>query len=142
MFYVDTRLPFGSCSSPFIFNTFADLLLWVLVTICGIRYIIHYLDDFLLINSSEAECLDDMHKMSSMFSELGIPLADDKTVDLSQVVTYLGIEIDSVSQSIRLLQEKYDELHKLLQSWRGKKKCTKHELLSLSLALFLLPPRW
>ena len=26
-FFVDTRLPFGSRSSPFIFNTFADLLL-------------------------------------------------------------------------------------------------------------------
>ena len=46
MFYMDIRLPFGSRSSPFIFNTFADLLLWVLVTICGICYIIHYLDDF------------------------------------------------------------------------------------------------
>ena len=35
-FFVDTRLPFGSRSSPFIFNTFADLLLWILVVVFGI----------------------------------------------------------------------------------------------------------
>ena len=29
-FYIDTRLPFGSRSSPYIFNTFADALAWII----------------------------------------------------------------------------------------------------------------
>ena len=45
-FFVDTRLPFESRCSPFIFNTFADLLLWILIYIGGIRCVIHYLDNF------------------------------------------------------------------------------------------------
>ena len=36
LFFCDTRLPFGSRSSPYIFNTFADLLLWILMVVGGI----------------------------------------------------------------------------------------------------------
>ena len=34
-FYFDMRLPFGSRSSPFIFNTLADLLQWILIFVVG-----------------------------------------------------------------------------------------------------------
>ena len=62
-FFVDTRLPFGSRSSPFIFNTFADLLLWILIYIGGIRCVIHYLDSFFICASSAARCNHDMSTM-------------------------------------------------------------------------------
>ena len=39
-FFIDTRLPFGSRSSPYIFNQFADALMWNLMTIFGIPFII------------------------------------------------------------------------------------------------------
>ena len=45
-FYIDTRLPFGSRSSPYIFNTFADALAWILIYVFSIPYLLHYLDDF------------------------------------------------------------------------------------------------
>ena len=48
MTFLDTRLPFGSRSSPFIFNQFATALLWILVSVYGINNITHYLDDFFL----------------------------------------------------------------------------------------------
>ena len=130
-FFFDSRLPFGSRSSPFIFNTFADLLLRILIVIGGIQCIVHYLDHFFLCTCSREECQADMDTMVSLFSELGIPLADDKTVGPSQSVTYLGIEIDAASQTIRLPTEKFDDLMTKLHTWRQKKKCTKRELLSL-----------
>ena len=86
-YFFDTRLPFGSPSSPFIFNTFADLLLWILIVYGGIQCILHYLDDFFLCAGSRQECQHDMDVMFSLFSELGIPLADDKTVGPAQSVT-------------------------------------------------------
>ena len=52
-FYVDTRLPFGSRSSPSIFNSFAGLLAWILVHVSGILFLIHYLDDFFFTNSEQ-----------------------------------------------------------------------------------------
>ncbi|XP_057296124.1 uncharacterized protein LOC130625059 [Hydractinia symbiolongicarpus] len=48
-----------------------------------------------------------------------------------QVITYLGIEIDTVNFVVRLPQDKFTELLSSLHKWLGKKKCTKRELLSL-----------
>ena len=130
-FYVDTRLPFGSRSSPYIFNTFADLLLWILLVVGRIPHALHYLDDFFLCGSSRSECKQSMDIMQYLFSILGVPIADDKTVGPSRILTFLGIEIDIPSASIRLPPEKYEELVALLQCWCDKKKCTKRQLLSL-----------
>ena len=55
-YYVDTRLPFGSRSSPYIFNSFADALCWILVTVGGIAHIIHYLDDFFMAAVDHKRC--------------------------------------------------------------------------------------
>ena len=101
--------------------------------------IIHYLDDFFLCNTSSDKCKADMDSMQSSFSLLGIPLATDKTVGPSQCLTYLGIEIYSHSQTIRLPEEKFQDLSVKLRTWPSRKKCTKRKLLSFipSLVLFL-----
>ena len=130
-YFVDIRLPFGSRSSPFIFNQFAEALLWILIFVFGIPHIIHYLDDFFLCALSFDECKKDMATMKFAFSELGVPLASDKVIGPATVMTYLGIEIDSVSSTIRLPSEKFQDLCTLLQHWEARKKCTKRELLSL-----------
>ena len=44
---------------------------------------------------------------------------------------YLGIEIDTVKQEIRLPKDKYDDLMSILTSWRNIWKVTEHKLLSL-----------
>ena len=46
--YVDLCLPFGLRSAPKIFTAFADTLEWVLHH-CRVRHLIHYLDDFLIL---------------------------------------------------------------------------------------------
>ena len=74
-YFVDLRLPFGSRSSAFIFNQFAEALLWILVCVFGIPHIIHYLDDFFFCTSSFEECENDKAKVKLVFLELGVPLA-------------------------------------------------------------------
>lgn len=130
-YFFELRLPFGSRSSPFIFNTFADALWWILSTLFGIKSLIHYLDDFFLANSSEASCALDKDTILAVFEALGVPVSLDKLVGPSQIITYLGIEIDSRLGIIRLPEEKLKELLSLLEKWLHQKKCTKRELLSL-----------
>jgi hypothetical protein len=130
-FYFDTRLPFGSRSSPFIFNCFADLLCWILKVVMTIACIIHYLDDFFLCHSSYDKCLKDRDILIQTFSDLNIPLARDKLVGPSTVITFLGIEINSINKTIRLPPDKFSELLEKVKLWKAKKKCTKRELLSL-----------
>ena len=66
-YFVDTRLPFGSRSSLFIFNQFAEALLWILVRVFGIPYVIHHLDNFLLCNYSHEICARDIVITQSVF---------------------------------------------------------------------------
>ena len=130
-YYFDIRLPFGSRSSPFIFNQFAKALMWILITIYGVAHALHYLDDFFICAPSNTACKKDMDTVKNVFSFLGVPLAPDKIIGPATTLTYLDIEIDSIAQTIQLPKEKYDILMNDLTLWSKRKKCTKRELLSL-----------
>ena len=130
-YFVNVTLPFGSRSLPFLFNQFADVLLWILIAVYGIPFVIHYLDDFFLCNVTASSCQADMGTLESTFSELGVPLAPGKVVGSVTQLTYLGIEIDSRALCVRLPSDKLFQLQFLLQSWHSRKKCTKRDLLSL-----------
>ena len=77
------------------------------------------------------QCQSNLTITQQVFDELGVPLAPNKLEGPTTVLTYLGIEIDSADQVIRLPNDKYSDLHSQLAPWIGKKKCTKRELLSL-----------
>ena len=130
-FYFDSRLPFGLRSSPFIFNSFADALLWILSSVLLVRWVIHYLDDFFLCHSSADACDKDLTRLTDLFSYLGVPLAPEKVCGPSRVLTFLGIEIDSLLQVARLPADKFADLLALTESWCDRPSCTKRELLSL-----------
>ena len=131
LFYVDTRLPFGSPSSLLIFTQFADLLHWILHNVYLIAFILHYLDDYFICADSRQACARDMSRMQDACAYLGVPLAAEKTAGPSQCLTYLGIEIDAAAQVVRLPPDKLAALLALLVAWHGRRKCTKCELLSL-----------
>ena len=46
LFPSDYALPFGLRSAPFIFYSIADLLEWILKHNYGMKFLLHYLDDF------------------------------------------------------------------------------------------------
>jgi len=52
-FYVDTCLPFGLRSSPFLFNRLSDAIHCVLHHNYGVTHLLHYLDDFFTAGSEE-----------------------------------------------------------------------------------------
>ena len=130
-YFFDLCLPFGSRSSPCIFNMFADALQWVLVRKCLISAISHYLDDFILCAPTFHETQCKINDVQALFNKVGVPIALDKLEGPSQVMTYLGIEIDTISSVVRLPKSKLSELKCMVFSWRSKRKCTKRELLSL-----------
>ena len=130
-FFTDTRLPFGSRSSPFIFNTFAHALAWMAVWVMGVSILIHYLDDFFFANDSRGHCRTDMDLFLELCMCLGVPIASDKTVGPATTLVFLGIEIDSRAMCVRLPLEKLQALREKIRQWIGKKKIQKKDLLSL-----------
>ena len=131
-YFIELRLPFGLHSSVFIFNSFADALEWIMRNKYYLKVLSHYLDDFFIAGPADSpQCRSNLIIIQQVFDKLGVPLAPDKLEGPTTVLTYLGIEIDSDDQVIRLPDDKYSDLHSQLTQWIGKKKCTKRELLSL-----------
>ncbi len=130
--FLDTALPFGLRSAPKIFNALADGLHWVLEQE-GLD-VLHYLDDFLFFEAplGPGESLTTAREQAiALCAELGVPVADAKTVGPVTKLTFLGIELDTAELVARLPWEKVVRLRRAIEEWRWKKVCTKRELLSL-----------
>lgn len=131
-YYVDTCLPFGLRSAPYLFNQFADALEWILRSNYGLKWVIHYLDDYLILGPPNSDlCRQFLQDFLSVCSVLGIPVAMEKVEGPLTILTFLGLELDSGMQQIRLTQGRLIEILAELRTWQARKKATKRELLSL-----------
>lgn len=131
-YYIDRCLPFGLRSAPCIFNQYAEALEWILKHNYLITYIIHYLDDFLIAGRTYAECKQALQRMLEVCKQLGFPIAVNKVEGPTNIITFLGILLDTVKMEMRLPPEKLEALLLLLSQWQTKRrKATKRELLSL-----------
>ncbi len=113
-YFIDKALPMGARSSSAIFSRFAKALVFIAKNVYGIKHIVYYLDDYLLINESFDLCKNDLEQFQKMCSHLGVPLAVEKTVGPSTCLTFLGIEIDTVAQELRLPLQKVHKAQKLI----------------------------
>ena len=121
-------LPFGLHSPPKLFTAFADMVAWAIYR-HKIRYVLHYLDDFLLLgapDSSEATMAALI--TTKFFSSTGIPVDEQKTEGPTTSFTFLGILIDTSLFQLRLSPEKLIRLRSLVEVWQAKKSCTCKEL--------------
>ena len=86
--FIDTCLPFGLRSALKLFNTLADLLSWILQT-QGITPVLHYLDDFLLMDPPQSSiCYKNLEVVKDVCAQLGIPLALEKVEGPSESLPF------------------------------------------------------
>ena len=129
--YIDRALPFGLRSAPKIFTAIADALAWSLHA-GGIRFVLHYLDDFLFIgapNSLEATHAAQLATIT--FADLGVPVAVHKTEGPSSCVTFLGIQVDTDKGQLRLPWEKLQRVRDKVRPWLRRESHTRKDLESL-----------
>ena len=126
--YVDRSLSFGLRSAPLIFTAFVDLVAWAIY--CrGVRWLLHYLDDFLFFGASgTSEASLAASSAAGVFAGTGIPVSSLKTEGRSTSVTFLGIVVDTVQFQLRLPPEKVTLLQGLVVDWCHKCSCTRKEL--------------
>ena len=89
------------------------------------------LDDFLFIGENRDDCEYLLNTFLDISSQLGVPIAKDKTFGPASLLTFLGIELDCLAQEARLPQDKLNKCKALLLSFLSKKKVTLKEMLSL-----------
>ena len=109
--FVRLVLPFGARSSPARFTQFAQAFAGMLRR-CNVpsgarfRHVMYYLDDFLLADASREECAALMHAMDDLAQRLGVTLHPTKRDGPTQVLTFLGIGIDTQQMRIFLPDDK------------------------------------
>jgi hypothetical protein len=112
--YVDTVLAMGCASSCRIFEAFSDALAWIAREKLDIHSV-HYLDDFLLGSVSEQVGNLQLSHFLDMCSDIGVPISSRKTFYPSTVITFLGVELDTVAKEVRMPQEKINDCTELIR---------------------------
>ncbi len=130
-FYFAVRLTFGCKSSPKIFDMLSEAICWILSNNYAIPHLIHLLDDFLIISPPEAIPAAHILTVQKVFSELGIPIAQEKTLGPATSIEFLGINLDSVKSQVSLPKEKIDRIILVTATLVNSRCCSKRELLSL-----------
>ena len=120
--FIDAALPFGLRSAPMIFNAVAEALAFI-IRLKGVRGLGHYLDDFVIVGPPEpVVCCSALERSLETCSEVGFPVAVDKTEGPASQITFLGIELDSEACQLRLPQGKLEKLRIWWPSG-GRGKC-------------------
>lgn len=131
-YYVDLALPFGLRSAPFIFDSIATMVEWILTNNYDISDILHYLDDFITAGPpGSTTCSNNLATAMKVCTYLGLPLHPTKCEGPATSLVALGIELDSVNQIARLPTEKLSRLRLLLDTWANRRWCRRKELESL-----------
>ncbi|XP_041958640.1 uncharacterized protein LOC121717981 [Alosa sapidissima] len=129
-FYFAVRLTFGCRSSPHIFNCLSEALCRILLNVCRLPFVLHLLDDFLLIDFP-AGSSSGLDVLRAVFLELGVPLSAEKTLGPVHSLEFLGIILDSVAMRASLPGEKLARIREVSASFLSVGTVAKRDLLSL-----------
>ena len=130
-FYFAVKLTFGCRSSPRIFDTLSEALCWILYNTHKLPFVLHLLDDFLVVDfpaSPAARCIS---TMKELFLSLGVPLSEEKTAGPSTRLEFLGIILDSVRMQASLPEEKLCRIRDIFKTFTSASSVSKRDLLSL-----------
>ena len=85
----------------------------------GTTHVFHYVDDFITMGGSRANCHKNTAVMHEVCTELGLPPEPEKDEGPATRLTFLGIEIDTVAMELRLPADKLARLQEELRGWRA-----------------------
>ena len=123
-FFKSNRMTFGLRCAPYIFDKISNFLVTV-ARFYGVEKIVNYLDDFIIVASSEEECLRQRNVLIELMKFFGFKISDKKVTEPSRVCVFLGITIDSSKMELSLPKEKVEKLENFLTECRGKKFVSK-----------------
>ena len=131
LFYHDRCMVMGCASSCKTFESFSSAVEWIARTKLHLPYMIHLLDDFLIVAPTRSLCSSQLSCFLDLCDYLGIPMSPEKTVGLAVVLSFAGIELDTIRSEARLPSDKVLRCVNLLSAFLTRKKVTLQELQSL-----------
>ena len=104
VFMEDTRLCFGGRKNPGIFNRLTQAVRRFMKR-RGFD-IVSMLDDMLLICKRFDDCVNGLKVLITLLRDLGFSIAWKKVTEISHVVTFLGVNLDSENMQLSLPDDK------------------------------------
>lgn len=112
------RMVFGLKSAPRMASLLLDVVSSALAD-AGIQHV-RYLDDFLIVASTAELAWASAHAAANILSDFGLALSPEKVEGPAQRLEFLGIVIDTVSQTLSISEQRRKELTSLLQGFGGR----------------------
>lgn len=111
-YYRYRRMPMGLNTAPELCELMLSVVSWQL-TQRGVTHI-RYCDDILIIAPTRDDC-DRMTKMgAAVLDDFGFAVAHNKTVWSVQVIEFLGVQFDSINESLSCPAHRINDLVQLL----------------------------
>lgn len=129
--YFSKVLNFGLRSAPYLFDTIASPLARIMHHRGVCESMLRYVDDFLILATSEEECAHNLALMLDTANKAGFQIQDSKVTAPSEIIEFLGIVIDTRRGELRISQERLDDLREEVKSWLNLGTITKRRLLSI-----------
>ena len=126
-FFYDTRLPFGAKSSPEIFHRITQAVRRMMAR-RGFPNIVVYLDDFLVFGATRADCERAYNILVTLLQDLWFRISKQKLVPNTQRPVFPGVQLDTISSTMTLLQDKLTDLQAVLCCFQTKRRATKTQL--------------
>ena len=130
-YYYDAVLVFGLASACQLWERVATAIHWIATSKLGLRLLVHYIDDYLLISVGTRLAEIQLRSMLKLFDMLGVPISIDKLEGPSESLPFLGIQIHSSTMTIALDKARLAYVQKLLSDWMSLSKVTIKEVQSL-----------
>ena len=131
LFYYDLCLPMGCRSSCKIFERFSDALIFILGQKYQVHSVVKVIDDFLFLAPTQVECQRALDAFKDLAKSIGLPLAAHKTVGPTRVISFLGIEINTIKGTCNLPPEKLEKYLELVNSALSWEKISMRDAKSL-----------
>ena len=126
----DTRLMFGASEAVGIFNRITQSIVRMMRR-RGYHSTVCYLDDFLIMETTQSRCREAMHVLTSLLSDLGFTINYDKVIYPTQRLSFLGIDIDMQQHKLFIPPAKLTQIRHAISYWLHKYKATKRQLQSI-----------
>jgi hypothetical protein len=127
--YQFTHMPFGLSTAPRVCTQLLSVVAFALSQ-QDIRPV-RYLDDFFTIGATEAGVQRQLLTAPQIIERFGLVVNPDKTEGPSQRLSFLGVQLDSVHQTLSCTPARVAELISLLRSLRHQRVITRHHAESL-----------
>lgn len=123
---------FGSGTSCYLYMKLSNALAYIFRKKSEGGDINNFLDDFLTGKADKEGCNKYLRIFMEICRTIGLPLAEDKTCFATQVIIFLGLLINTVSQTVSIPQDKLERGRRELNLILRAKKITVHQLQRLT----------